>query len=232
MSNLKIKNNERGTAIALALLFAVILLGIGIALAFLTYVEQLTSSYAVVGSQAFYAADVETAYMMIGRNVIGLYDSWDTALGNGQPDATQNCTRSAPPVGDCINEIAQTYEDLQGPWCKGRVLRKPIPDPGWDLTDPALNPFRVKCTQADAFCNCQIIPTSGRSWQQRFSIYVRNDSQDDSILQDDNNEIQLVVVSQMPSLLAAKSVIYYDLSAWSQEGLTYDIHQTGSSQTK
>lgn len=232
MIKYKINNNNKGTAMALALLFSVILLGIGLALVFLTYVEQLTSSYAIMGSQSFNAADVETAYQMIGRTVIGLYDSWDVALGQGQPDAIPNCSKAAPPVGACTNEIAQTYKDLQGPWCKGRVLRKPIPDPGWDLTNPSSNPFRLKCSQADAFCDCQIVLPSGKGWPQRVTLYVRNDIQDGSIIDDNNGEIQLIVVSQMPSLVAAKTIIYYDLTAWTQYGLTYDIHQTGSSQTQ
>jgi hypothetical protein len=235
------KHNEKGTAMALALLFSVILLGVGLALVYLTYLEEITSSFAVQGSQAFYPADVETAYASIGRTVVSNYGNWNDLLGLNATSGLELCTMNAPPA--CADEIASNYEELQSTTCKGRILRVPNnPDPGWIMTDYQQNPFRLRCDSVGGsnkvFCNCQMFVPVGASFKampQRITLYVRNDPADPAILQEQNGEIQLIAVSRMPSLLvegaATSSIIAFDLTAWSQAGKIYDIHQTGSYQT-
>lgn len=237
MKNNKFKNNQKGMAVALALLISTILLGLGLALLFLAYMEELSTNYSYQGSQAFYAADVESAYLAVGRKVIATYNSWGDVLGVNDPDPAAFCQAGnpVPPQGNtCVDQVPATYNDLHGPWCFGRVLRVPTSET-WNLSDPNSNPFRFNCQSnlpdgSQGFCNCRLVLPGGSTLPQRVTFYVRNDLADGTIKQDNNGEIQLIAVSEIPSLVSTKSIIAYDLSAWMTEGLTYDIHQTGSIQ--
>jgi len=103
------------------------------------------------------------------------------------------------------------------------------------------NPFRLRCAGTDStmFCDCvMIIPNTGggsRRLPQRMTFYIRNDFQDDTILQDKNGEVQLIAMSTMDSPMivgaSSRAIVAYDLTAWTQSGRVYDIHQTGSVQT-
>ncbi len=241
----KSQNNQKGIAVALALLISTILLGLGLALLFLAYMEEMSTNYSYQGSQAFYAADVETSYLAIGRRVIASYNIWSDVLGLHDPKPSTRCQAGNPVPSDpnqCADQVPATYNDLHGQWCYGRVLRVPA-DEAWDLTNPNANPFHLSCFAnlpdgTTGFCKCRLVLPGGSTLPQRVTLYVRNDmgdigtatDPDTPIFQDSNGELQLIAVSEIPSLISTKSVIAYDISAWMTEGLTYDIHQTGSIQ--
>jgi hypothetical protein len=233
----KLLTNQKGMAVALALLISVVLLGLGLALLFLAYMEEMSTNYSYQGSQAFYASDVESAYMAVGRRVIAAYNNWSEVLGANAPPPAVFCQAGnpvPPQQGTCVDQVPATYQDLHGQWCYGRVLRVP-PGEAWNLGDPNSNPFRFDCEAnlpdgSQGFCNCRLVLPNGSTLPQRVTFYVRNDLEDGTISQDNNGEIQLIAVSEIPSLVSTKSVLAYDLSAWMTEGLTYDIHQTGSIQ--
>src|SRR4030043_1989904 len=92
----KLTNNQKGTAMALALLISAILLGLGLALVFMATMEQMTSNYVVKGSQAFYGADVEAAYLSVGRRVIGSFNEWDDVLFDANNPPAQFCQIGTP----------------------------------------------------------------------------------------------------------------------------------------
>jgi hypothetical protein len=225
-----LRRDERGAALVLTLLAASILMGLGLVLVFLSFVERTTSRQVFQERQAFFLADVESAYLTIGRSVIAMFDNWSEALGGssmtGGPTVTPNCSRTHLQTDPCADQVPTTVDDLKGPWCKGLVLRRPPRATSWDLTDPNQNPFRIRCMQADRFCGCRVLLPDGHTLSdQQMTLYVRNDIQDTDVLTDNNGEITLIAVTET---FGTQVVLAFDLTAWTQGGLGYNIWQTGA----
>jgi len=214
--------DERGVALITTLLVAVILLGLGLALVFLSEIERSSTYQVLRERQAFYVGDVEQTYQSIGRAVLDLYfiagGTMNALLGGGTPPTvTPNCDPQNPPPSTCAagDQVPLNLWDLRGSGCKGRILPTP-PAVAWDLTNAAANPFRLRCGLSNRFCDCQMVMPNGQVTPHRFTLYVRNNPQDPSgnVLQDNDWEISLIVAVEPaagPLLLAARTVLQYDL---------------------
>jgi hypothetical protein len=195
------KHSERGVALILTLLIATILLGLGLALVLLASIERTTSYQVQRERQAFYTADVETAYLTIARMTIAQFNDWNQLLGNGAGIPT-DCNRMTPPQptpnNPCPEQVPASLSDFQGFECKGRVLPAPGGS-GWNLGNEAQNPFRLRCADAARFCNCQVVLPDNTL----------------SAFQDSNGDIQLIAVSETGGVLATaavRTVLAFDLS--------------------
>jgi hypothetical protein len=213
------KHSERGVALILTLLIATILLGLGLALVLLASIERTTSYQVQRERQAFYTADVETAYLTIARMTIAQFNDWNQLLGNGAGIPT-DCNRMTPPQptpnNPCPEQVPASLSDFQGFECKGRVLPSPGGS-GWNLGNEAQNPFRLRCADAARFCNCQVVLPDNTLSPNRITLYVRDDPQDGdtNAFQDSNGDIQLIAVSETGGVLATaavRTVLAFDLS--------------------
>ncbi len=203
-------------ALVLTLLIATILLGLGLVLVLLAYMERQTSVQVQRERQAFYAADVETAYLTIARITIAQFNDWNNLLGANTP-VPANCNRANPPRNLCDEQIPASLSDLQGFECKGRVLPVP-PTSTWNLTNATGNPFRLQCADPARFCDCQVVLPDNTLSPNRITLYVRDDPQDGDadVLQDANGDIQVIAVSDTggPLATAVRTVLAFDLTRW------------------
>ena len=211
-------SKERGVALITTLLVAVVLLGLGLALVFLSEIERSSASQVLRERQAFYVGDVEQTYQSIGRAVLDMHfiggGTMNQLLGEG---LTPDCDPANPPPSTCDagNQVPPNLWQLRGSACKGRILPVP-PAAGWNLMTPAGNPFRLQCGNASLFCDCRMVLPNGQMTPHQFTLYVRNNPQDPSgnVLQDSDWEISLIVAVEPaggPLLLAARTVMQYDL---------------------
>lgn len=209
---------ERGVALVLTLLIATILLGLGLVLVLLAYMERQTSYQVQRERQTFYAADVETAYLTIARITISQFNNWNNLLG-ANAGISPACVRTNPPQSTpgnpCPEQVPASLSDLQGFECKGRVLPVP-PTSAWNLTNETANPFRLRCADPARFCNCQVVLPDGTLSPHRITLYVRDDPQDGdaNVLQDANGDIQVIAVSDTGGTLATsvRTVLAFDLT--------------------
>ena len=228
------KARSRGAALIVTLIIAFVLVGLGLLILFLTDVERFMTNQLVAERQAFNFSDVEVAYISIGQKVIGLYNNWTDVLSDGSGGS---CSRNTPPTNPqgCVDEIpaANDLDSLKGPWCKGRILRLPSSFTV-DLSNPQANPFRVACQPmpdgSQGFCRCRMADLNGRLLPFETTLYVRNDPQDISVIEDDNGEITLIAVTQSLTRAQSRTIMAYALSAWEQEAKLYDTWQTGASE--
>lgn len=215
--------DERGVALITTLLIAVILLGLGLALVFLSEIERSSAFQVMRERQAFYIGDVEQTYQSIARAVLDLHFLAGQTLSQllGQGTVTPNCNPANPaPPSTCASgdQVPEHLWELRGSACKGRVLRVPGAA-GWNLSTYAGNPFRLQCGASDRFCECRLVLPNGQRTPHHFTLYVRNNPQDPSgnVLQDQDQEFSLIVAVEPaadtpgPVLLAARTVLQYDL---------------------
>jgi hypothetical protein len=219
--------DERGVALITTLLIAVILLGLGLALVFLSEIERSSAFQVMRERQAFYIGDVEQTYQSIARAVLDLHFLAGQTLSQllGQGTVTRFCRPEDLPPSTCDSgpsgngdQVPEHLWELRGSACKGRVLRVPGAA-GWNLSTYAGNPFRLQCGAPDRFCECRLVLPNGQRTPHHFTLYVRNNPQDPSgsVLQDQDQEFSLIVAVEPaadtpgPVLLAARTVLQYDL---------------------
>ncbi len=214
-----ILRDEGGVALITTLLIAVILLGLGLALVFLSELERSSAYQVFRERQAFYVGDVEQTYQSIGRAVLDMHfiGSGTVTQLLGQGVVTPNCDPTHPPPSTCAagDQVPPNLWQLRGSACKGRIVPVP-PAAAWNLSSPTGNPFRLRCGVSNRFCDCRMVLPNGQATPHRFTLYVRNNPQDPSgnVLQDQDWEVSLIVAVEPeagPVLLAARTAMQYDL---------------------
>ncbi|MCS7313619.1 MAG: pilus assembly PilX N-terminal domain-containing protein [Acidobacteria bacterium] len=217
------RSQERGVALITTLLVATILLGLGLALVFLSELERSSSYQVLRERQAFYTGDVEQTYQSIGRAVLDLHFIGGGTLGDMTPNALLGlppatwCDPGNPPPATCDagHQIPRWLWQLRGSACKGRILPVPAAS-GWNLSTHTGNPFRLRCGRSNLFCECRMVLPNGQLTPHRFTLYVRNNPQDSSghVLRDQDGEVSLIVAVEPvggPVFLAARTAMQYDL---------------------